>query len=70
MAIKCVRCGHEGTFLLPRAVYACQAPHCQVYHQPICHNCWIEMGARTGALGTPERCAICYVGELKYLGNR
>lgn len=70
MPTKCNRCGHESTALFPRAVYSCQAPHCQLYQMIICHNCWIAMGAQTGAFGNPERCPACHVGEVKYLGNR
>lgn len=68
--IKCQRCGHESSFRSPRAVYTCQAPHCSMHGVRLCHNCLIEEGARTGALGTPERCPFCGVGELRYLGNQ
>lgn len=69
MAIECSRCGHKSTFWQPRAVYSCKAAHCQAHKYPVCTKCLIEMGACKDAFGTPERCPVCNVGELKYLGN-
>jgi hypothetical protein len=70
MATNCQRCGHESTAAFPRALYSCQAPYCQLFQAVICHNCWIKLGAQSGAFGNPETCPACHAGELKYLGNR
>jgi hypothetical protein len=70
MALQCRQCGHESTFMHPRAVYSCKAPHCQAQGVPFCYACLIKMGAPKDALGNPERCPVCNVGELRYLGNK